>query len=127
MLYPYFYIDLYVLGDIALICLGLSCGPGIYVSWSTSGLGVSLGCETGCGPPVKYFTDRSRAVLLLWILCVFFLSVFAVPFVRLFVCALWSPAGRGWPLGSRLWCLSVSLSLSHWCPGSSVVLDCIIF
>ena len=24
---------------------------------------------------------------------------------RLFVCALWSPAGRGWPLGSRLWCM----------------------
>ena len=28
-------------------------------------------------------------------------------------------------LGSRLWCLTVSLSLSHWYPGSDVVLDCI--
>ena len=28
-------------------------------------------------------------------------------------------------LGSRLWCLAVSLSLSHWYPGSGVVLDCI--
>ena len=28
-------------------------------------------------------------------------------------------------LGSRLWCVTVSLSLSHWCPGSGVVLDCI--
>ena len=27
--------------------------------------------------------------------------------------------------GSRLWCLTVSLSLSHWYPGSGVVLDCI--
>ena len=27
--------------------------------------------------------------------------------------------------GSRLWCLTVSLLLSHWCPGSGVVLDCI--
>ena len=26
---------------------------------------------------------------------------------------------------SRLWCLTVSLSLSHWYPGSGVVLDCI--
>ena len=26
---------------------------------------------------------------------------------------------------SRLWCLMVSLSLSHWYPGSGVVLDCI--
>ena len=48
---------------------------------------------------------------------------------RLFVCALWSPAGKGltsW-LSFRLWCLTVSLSLSHWCPGSGVVLDCIDF
>ena len=33
--------------------------------------------------------------------------------------------GKGWPLGSRLWCLIVKLSLSHWYPGSGVVLDCI--
>ena len=33
--------------------------------------------------------------------------------------------GKGWPLGSHLWCITVSLSLSHWFPGSSVVLDCI--
>ena len=31
--------------------------------------------------------------------------------------------GKGWPLGSRLWCLTVSSSLSHWYPGSGVVLD----
>ena len=33
--------------------------------------------------------------------------------------------GKGLPLGSRLWCITVSLSLSHWYPGSGVVLDCI--
>ena len=33
--------------------------------------------------------------------------------------------GKGWPLGSRLWCLTVNLSLSHWYLGSGVVLDCI--
>ena len=33
--------------------------------------------------------------------------------------------GKGWPLGSRLWCLTVILSLSLWYPGSVVVLDCI--
>ena len=33
--------------------------------------------------------------------------------------------GKGWQFGSRLWCLIVTLSLSHWCPGSSVVLACI--
>ena len=30
-----------------------------------------------------------------------------------------------WPLGSRLWRLIVKLPLSHWYPGSGVVLDCI--
>ena len=33
--------------------------------------------------------------------------------------------GKGWLLGSCLWCITVSLSLSHWYPGSGVVLDCI--
>ena len=33
--------------------------------------------------------------------------------------------GKGRPLGSRLWCLTVSMSLSHWYPWSGVVLDCI--
>ena len=32
---------------------------------------------------------------------------------------------KGWPLGSRVWCLIVKLSLFHWYPGSGVVLDCI--
>ena len=37
--------------------------------------------ETGLRPPVKKFTDRSKAVLLLWIICVFYvlcLSCFRV-------------------------------------------------
>ena len=33
--------------------------------------------------------------------------------------------GKGWPLGSRLWCQTVSLFLSNLYPGSGVVLDCI--
>ena len=32
---------------------------------------------------------------------------------------------KGCPLGSRLWCITVSLSLSHWYSGSGVLLDCI--
>ena len=43
---------------------------------------------------------------------------------RLFICALWSPAGKG--LTSWLsFVVSVNLSLSHWYPRSGVVLDCI--
>ena len=34
--------------------------------------------------------------------------------------------GKDWPLGSLLWCIIVSLSLSHWYSGSGVVLDCIV-
>ena len=41
------------------------------------------------------------------------------------ICALGHLLGKGWPLGSRLWCLAMSLLLSHWYPGSDVVLDCI--
>ena len=52
--------------------------------------------ETGLSPPVKYFTDRSKAVLLLWIFYGFF-SVLCLLCLcaRLFICALWSPAGKG--------------------------------
>ena len=53
----------------------------------------------------------------------FFLSCLLGLCVGLFICALWSPARKG--LTSCLWCIIVSLSLSHWYPGSSVVLDCI--
>ena len=41
-----------------------------------------------------------------------FCSVLCLPCLcaRPFICALWSPAGGGgWPIGSRLWCLTVSL------------------
>ena len=42
-----------------------------------------------------------------------------------FVCALWSPAGKELTSWLSFVVSSVSLSLSHWYPGSGVVLDCI--
>ena len=55
----------------------------------------------------------------------FFLSCVCYAFMR--VCLL--PCGhlllKGLPLGSCLWCITVSLSLSNWNPVSGVVLDCI--
>ena len=60
--------------------------------------------ETGLSPPVKYFTDRSKTILLLWIFYVFCFA-FAMPLCASFYCALWSPAGKGLTLGSSLWCL----------------------
>ena len=54
----------------------------------------------------------------------FFLSCVCYAFVC--VC-LYVPCGyllgKGWPHGSRLFYPTVSLSLSHWYPGSGVVLN----
>ena len=44
---------------------------------------------------------------------------------RLYICALWSPAGKGLTSWLSFVVSAVSLSLSHWYPGSGVVLDCI--
>ena len=43
----------------------------------------------------------------------------------LFICALWSPAGKGLTSWLSFVVSAVSLSLSHWYPGSGVVLCCI--
>ena len=87
----------------------------------------SLLTPSVCGesPPVKYFTDRSKAVLVLWIFYVFFLFRLLCLCVRLFICALWSPAGKGLTSWLSFLVSNCELSLSHWYPGSGVVLDCI--
>ena len=57
------------------------------------------------------------------------LCVFCLAFVMPLCVCLYVPCGhlleKGCTLGSRLWCLTVSLSLSHWYAGPGVVLDCI--
>ena len=56
----------------------------------------------------------------------FFMSCVCYAFVRVCLYVLCGHLlGKGWPLGSRLWCLNVIMSFSHWYPGSGVVLDCI--
>ena len=45
--------------------------------------------------------------------------------VRLFICALGSPAGNGLTSWLSFVVPTMSLSLSHWYPGSGVVFDCI--
>ena len=54
-----------------------------------------------------------------------FCLVFAMFCARLLICAFWSPAGKGLTSWLSFVVSSVSLSLSHWYPGSGVVLDCI--
>ena len=46
-------------------------------------------------------------------------------FVCLFMCALWSPAGKELTSWLSFVVSTASLSLSHWYPGSVVVLNCI--
>ena len=80
--------------------------------WSTSELTVRLAPLNRFKLSSKYFTDRSKAVLLLWMFYVF-LSCVCYAFVR--VC-LYVPCGhllgKGWSLGSHLWCPTVSFTFS---------------
>ena len=46
-------------------------------------------------PPVKYFTHRSKAVLILWIIYVISVLYLLCFRARLFIDVLWSPAGKG--------------------------------
>ena len=106
--------------------MGLSCKPNIYVSWSKSEVRVMFALFNRFKPSRKIFTDGSKAVLLLLIFYVFVLSCVCYVFVCVCLYVLCGHLlGKGWPFGSRLWCLTVSLSLSHWYPGSGEVLDCI--
>ena len=59
------------------------------------------------------------------ILCFCFVLCLIRLCVRLFICALWSPAGKGLTSWLSFVVSTVSLSLSHWYPRSGVVLDCI--
>ena len=73
--------------------------------------------KTGLTVPRRYFFCGSFMFL--------FCLVFAMFCARLFICALWSPAGKGLNTWLSFVVSTVSLSLSHWYPGSGVVLDCI--
>ena len=44
---------------------------------------------------------------------------------RLFICALWLPAGKGLTSWLSFVVSAVSFSHSLWCPLSGVVLDCV--
>ena len=95
------------------------------VAWSTSELGWGWRCETGLSPPVKYFywpfQGGTSFVDHLCLLCLVFLML-----LRLFIAALWSPAGKGLTSCYCLWCLLYFCYFSMWYAGSGVVLDCIV-
>ena len=51
--------------------------------------------EIGFNTPVNFFNDRSKAVLLLLIICVIYVLCLLCFRVRLFIGPLWSPARKG--------------------------------
>ena len=59
----------------------------------------------------------------MFLFCLVFAMSLCASVYMCFVVSCWERADL--MLGSPLWCLTVSLSLSHWYPGSGVVLDCI--
>ena len=97
------------------------------MSWSTSELRVRLAPLNRFKPSSKIFywpfqggTSFVDLLCFCSVLCLLCLCA------RLFICALWSPAGKGLTSWLSFVVSSVSLSLSHWYPGSGVVLDCIL-
>ena len=77
-------------------------------------------------PSSKMFYCRSKAVLLMWIflcfcsvLCLLCLST------RLFICALWSPAGKGLTSWLSFVVSNIKFITFPLISGSGVVLDCI--
>ena len=96
------------------------------MSWSTSELRVRLAPLNRFKPSSKIFywpfqggTSFVDLLCFCSVLCLLCLCA------RLFICALWSPAGKGLTSWLSFVVSTVSLSLSHWYPGSDVVLDCI--
>ena len=107
--------------------MGLSCKPNIYVPWFTSELRVGLASWNWFKPSSKiFYWPFQGGTSFVDLLCVFFLSCVCYAFVHVCLCVPCGHLlGKGWPLGSRLRCITVSLPLSLWYPGSGVVLDCI--
>ena len=95
------------------------------MSWSTSELRVRLALLNRFKPSGKIFYWLFQGVTSFVDLSCFFLSCVCYVFVRVCLYVLCGQLlGKGWPLGSSLWCLTVNLSLSHWYLGSGVVLNC---
>ena len=96
------------------------------MSWSTSELRVRLAPLNRFKPSSKMFywpfqggTSFVDLLCFCSVLCLLCLCA------RLLICALWSPAGKGLTSWLSFVVSAVSLSLSHWYPGSGLVLDCI--
>ena len=93
---------------------------------------IHIWTESEVGAPLNRFKTSSKifywpfqgGTFLVDLLCFSVLCLLCLC-ARLFISASRSPAGKGLTSSLSLWCLTVSLSLPRWYPGSGVVLDCI--
>ena len=107
--------------------LGVFHANQISMSWSTSEIRVRLAPWNQLNPSSKiFYWPFQGSTSFVDFFMFFFLSRVCYAFARVCLYVYCGYLlGKVWPLGSRLWCQTVSLSLSHWYPGSGVVLDCI--
>ena len=64
-------------------------------------------------PSSNFLADCSSVVLLLWILIVICISCLFPILYCLFLEALWSPAGRGWPLVCGVFFFGVFVTFTY--------------
>ena len=87
------------------------------LKWHFQNQGWGWRRKTGLSPPVKYFTDRSKAVLLLWIFYVFVLScvcyVLCASVYMCFVVTCWERADL-LALVCGVFCEFVTFPLVSW-------------
>ena len=114
----FLYLDLYVLGDDALISLGS------FMQTKHLRVLIHIWSKGEVGAPLNRFKPSSK--IFYWpfqggtsfvdLLC-FFCLLFAMLCTRLFICALWSPAGKGltsWLSVVVSYCESVTFLLVSW-------------
>ena len=73
--------------------------------------------ETGLSPPVKYFTDHSKALLLLWIICEIFVSCVSYAFASVHCCLVvtcWETTDL-FALDCDVYCIFVTLPCGILC------------
>ena len=83
-------------------------------------------CESGLSPPVKYFYwpfQGGTSVVDHCVFCVLCFSCFCI--CSLLPCG-GHLLGKCWPLGSCWWCFLYFCYFPIWCPGSGVVLGCMV-
>ena len=102
-----------------------SCKPNIYVTWSTFKLRVRLAPWSWIKPSSKFFTDCSKAVLLLWIICLF-VSCVSHAFASVHCCLVITCLERTGLLALVVDVYCIFCYFPMWYPGSGVVLDCIV-